>query len=126
MGVNSMNYSNEEFMNEVAKYAKKYAPKYGISLSAISAIVAQACLESGYGKSELAKYHNFFGLKYREGRVACHDGTYNMDTKEQLKDNVQYWEEAEEIFRTKRPSNFIKKSLFIVKVFPVLSSITVK
>ena len=86
MGVNSMNYSNEEFMNEVAKYAKKYAPKYGISLSAISAIVAQACLESGYGKSELSKYHNFFGLKYREGRVACHDGVYNMNTKEQLKD----------------------------------------
>ena len=51
-----------EFIKAVAGYVIKYAPQYGIEV--YSPIIAQACLESGWGKSKLsATYHNYFGLK---------------------------------------------------------------
>ena len=50
------------FIESVAQYCSKYGPKYGIKC--YSAVIAQAILESGWGKSRLsAKYHNYFGLK---------------------------------------------------------------
>ena len=54
--------TNQEFISKIAVYVKKYAPQYGIKCN--SAIIAQAILESGWGKSKLAaQYHNYFGLK---------------------------------------------------------------
>ena len=54
--------TNSEFIEQIAKYVKKYAYVYGIEVH--SPIIAQAILESGWGKSRLAsKYHNYFGLK---------------------------------------------------------------
>ena len=54
--------SKEDFIAEVAKYVREYAPQYQIAVC--SPIIAQACLESGWGKSKLsATYHNYFGLK---------------------------------------------------------------
>lgn len=51
-----------KFISDIAKYVKKYAASYGIKVH--SAIIAQAILESGWGRSKLAaKYHNYFGLK---------------------------------------------------------------
>lgn len=50
------------FITEIAPLIQKYAPNYGIKV--VSPIIAQACLESNYGKSKLsAKYYNYFGLK---------------------------------------------------------------
>lgn len=55
--------TKQEFITQVAKYVQKYAPLYDIKV--YSPIIAQACLESAYGTSELAtKAHNYFGLKY--------------------------------------------------------------
>lgn len=54
--------SNREFIEQIAQHVKKYAPMYGICV--VSSIIAQAILESGWGKSKLAAvYHNYFGLK---------------------------------------------------------------
>ena len=54
--------TNSEFIEQIATYVKKYAYLYGIEVH--SPIIAQAILESGWGKSSLAsKYHNYFGLK---------------------------------------------------------------
>ena len=54
--------TNQEFIEKVAKYVQKYAPDYGIKVC--SPIIAQAILESAWGKSSLAaKYHNYFGMK---------------------------------------------------------------
>ena len=54
--------TKDEFIANVARYVQKYAPEYGIAVC--SPIIAQACLESGWGKSKLsAEYHNYFGLK---------------------------------------------------------------
>lgn len=73
--------SRQEFIETVAKAAKKYASKYGFNI--VSIVIAQACLESGYGTSNKAKHHNYFGLKYRANRVTCHSGTFVDGSKEQ-------------------------------------------
>ena len=55
--------TNSEFIKKVADLVAKYAPNYGVCV--YSPIIAQACLESAYGTSELAtKANNYFGLKY--------------------------------------------------------------
>lgn len=78
-----MNYS--DFVKTVAAYIKKYAPMYGIEV--VSPIIAQAVLESGYGTSELAvNAHNYFGLKYREGRCKTCIGIYHKVGSEQNAD----------------------------------------
>lgn len=54
--------TGQEFIDAVAGYVQKYAGSYGIKVH--SPVIAQAILESGWGKSSLSKlYHNYFGLK---------------------------------------------------------------
>lgn len=51
-----------EFIEKIAPLVVAECNKRGYKFP--SAIIAQACLESGWGKSKLAKnYHNYFGLK---------------------------------------------------------------
>lgn len=77
--------SNQEFIKQIAVYVKQYAPLYGIKV--YSPIIAQAILESSYGTSELAvNAHNYFGLKYREGRCKTCIGIYNKVGSEQNSD----------------------------------------
>lgn len=91
--------TNQEFIEEVAKYCLKYAPKYGHRF--ISVAIAQACLESGYGtgvyndnrnkvRNPLTGEwrHNYFGMKYRNNRVNCHCGYFSSDGTEQRKDGT--------------------------------------
>lgn len=73
--------TNNEFVEQIAEYVKKYAGKYGIKVH--SPIIAQAILESGWGKSALAsKYHNYFGLKCGS---SWSGKSVNMTTKEEYK-----------------------------------------
>ena len=73
--------ANSEFVEQIAEYVKKYAGKYGIKVH--SPIIAQAILESGWGKSALAsKYHNYFGLKCGS---SWSGESVNMTTKEEYK-----------------------------------------
>lgn len=77
--------TKQEFIKQIAALVKKYAPSYGIKV--YSPIIAQACLESAYGTSELAvNACNFFGLKYREGRCKTCIGIYNKVGSEQNAD----------------------------------------
>lgn len=76
--------TRNEFIEQIAPIVARLAKEYGICV--VSPIIAQACLESGYGSSNKAKYNNFFGLKYREGRVSCHSGTFVDGSSEQLAD----------------------------------------
>ena len=71
----------EGFIKKIAPIVQKVAPKY--KLYSYSAIIAQACLESAYGTSGKAQKHNYFGLKYREGRVNCNSGAFTDTSKEQ-------------------------------------------
>lgn len=57
-----MNNAQKAFCNLIYNQLRVYAPKYNIYC--YSAIIAQAIIESNWGKSELsAKYYNYFGLK---------------------------------------------------------------
>lgn len=76
--------TTQEYIENIAKYVIKYAPQFGIKVH--SPIIAQACLEGQYGNSFKAQRNNFFGLKYREGRVTCHNGTFVDTSKEQNPD----------------------------------------
>ena len=71
----------ETFIQKVAEKVRKYAPLYGICVH--SPIIAQAIIESGWGKSSLAsKYNNYFGLKCGS---SWKGKSVNMNTKEEYK-----------------------------------------
>ena len=73
--------TNNEFIENIAKYVNKYAYVFGIEVH--SPIIAQAILESDWGESELArKYHNYFGLKCGN---SWKGKSVNMATKEEYK-----------------------------------------
>ena len=73
--------NNNEFIEQIADCVEKYAYVYGIEVH--SPIIAQAILESGWGKSSLAsKYHNYVGLKCGG---AWKGKSVNMATKEEYK-----------------------------------------
>lgn len=76
--------TKQEFIESIAKYARKYAPQYGICI--ISPAITQAILESGWGQSKLAaQYHNYFGLKCGTKWTGK---SVNMATKEEYKPGV--------------------------------------
>lgn len=67
------------FIEQIAPLIVKYAAARGYKC--VSAAIAQACLESGYGKSELAaRYHNYFGLKCGSKWTGA---SVNMQTNEE-------------------------------------------
>lgn len=77
--------TTQAFINQIVPYIKEFAPKYGIRV--ISPIVAQAILESAHGTSELAKVHNYFGLKFKDGRCpSALKAPYYKNGSEQLAD----------------------------------------
>lgn len=78
--------THEEFIESIAKSVKKYAKQYGILV--YSPIIAQAILESAWGTSKKAKYHNYFGLKYRKNRVSCNNGYFEDGGSEQNSDGT--------------------------------------
>ena len=108
--------TNNEFIEKIADCVDKYAYLYGIEVH--SPIIAQAILESGWGKSGLAsKYHNYFGLKCGS---SWKGKSVNMATKEEYKvgtltnirDNFRVYDSMEagvkgyfEFINTKRYAN---------------------
>lgn len=95
--------AKEEFIAEVAKYVREYAPQYQIAVC--SPIIAQACLESGWGKSKLsATYHNYFGLKCGskwQGKSVnlTTKEEYTVGTKTTIKDNFRVYDSTEDGIR---------------------------
>ena len=70
-----------DFIESIAPIIQKIGPEYGIKVS--SPIIAQACLESTYGTSDKAQYHNYFGLKYRPDRIDCSSGIFESKSEEE-------------------------------------------
>ena len=73
----------ETFIMQIAPIIQKYAKLYGYKVA--SPIIAQACLESAYGKSGLAKYHNYFGMKAGKNYSGS---SVKMKTKEEYQKGV--------------------------------------
>lgn len=91
---------NKEFIAAIAGLVKKYARGNGILVH--SPVIAQAILESNWGKSTLAaKYHNYFGLKCgskwtgRSVNMRTNE-EYTPGTLTQINDNFRAYESMEE------------------------------
>lgn len=89
-----------EFIQKIAVYVVKEAKARGYKYP--SAIIAQACLESGFGGSGLsAKYHNYFGMKCGS---SWKGKSVNLATKEEftrgtlttISDNFRVYDSMEE------------------------------
>lgn len=90
----------QKFVDDIAKCVKKHAGSYGIKVH--SPIIAQAILESGWGKSKLAAdYHNYFGMKCGTKWTGP---SVNMTTQEEyaagtlttIKDNFRVYDNMED------------------------------
>ena len=68
----------DEFIAKIAPIIQEEAYARGYKI--VSPIIAQACIESRYGLSGLAKYHNYFGLKCG---LKWKGPSVNMKTKEE-------------------------------------------
>lgn len=77
--------TNSALIKKIGNAAVKLYPKYKILPSLT---IAQAILESGWGKSTLSKkYHNYFGMKWVEG---CGTKYIAFKTNEQRSDGSYY------------------------------------
>ena len=92
--------TNKEFINTIAPVIRKIALSRGYQYP--SAIIAQACNESAYGRSSLGKkYNNFFGMKCGK---SWHGKSVNLSTKEEytvgtlteIKDNFRVYDSVED------------------------------
>lgn len=121
-----MTAKQTEFCSSIVQALRKYAPNYNIYC--YSAIIAQAIIESNWGKSVLsAKYHNYFGIKCGSNW----DGkSVNMTTKEEytrgsittIKDNFRVYDSLEDgvkgyllFINTKRYANL--KNVYDYKTY---------
>lgn len=83
--IKKLSKEQQTFVEQVAEAAKKYYTGYRILPSLT---IAQAILESGWGKSRLAiECHNYFGMKWIKG-CGCKYKEYN--TGEQKQDGTRY------------------------------------
>lgn len=88
-----------KFIETIAPIIKAEAERRGYKV--VSPIIAQACIESGYGTSSLAyKYHNYFGMKCGS---AWKGKSVNLKTKEEynsqlitIKDNFRVYDSMNE------------------------------
>lgn len=76
----------EDFILSIVPYVSSW--KQFLGYGVVSAIVAQACLESAYGSSDKAKHNNYFGLKYKGNRVSCYSEIFSAYSAEQLPDGT--------------------------------------
>ena len=94
-----MTLEQQNFINSIYEALCKYAPTY--SIKCYSAIIGQAILESGWGKSKLASsFHNYFGLKcgsYWKGKSINMETfeEYNVGTLTQITDNFRVFDDLD-------------------------------
>lgn len=92
--------TNKEFIDTIAPIIRTVALSRGYKFP--SAIIAQACIESAYGRSSLGKnYNNFFGMKCG---TSWHGKSVNLSTKEEytvgtltkIRDNFRVYDSIED------------------------------
>lgn len=70
------------FVSQIAPRIVAEGQKRGYTV--FSTVIAQAVIESRYGQSGLAKYHNYFGLKCGTAWLLAGKPSVNMKTKEEF------------------------------------------
>ena len=76
----------DDFILSIVPYVSSWKQYLGYGV--VSAIVAQACLESAFGSSDKAKHNNYFGLKYKANRLDCYSEVFKSTSAEQLPDGT--------------------------------------
>lgn len=71
----------QEFIQQIAPYIVAEGTRRGYKV--FSTVIAQAIIESRYGQSGLAKYHNYFGLKAGTAWLLSRKPSVTMKTKEE-------------------------------------------
>lgn len=99
-----------DFINEIGKYVMQYANQYGIKNHAVP--IAQAILESGFGTTDLAQFHNYFGLKASKG---WNGKTITKQTRESINSKEIY---VDAIFRCYDTMNDGVKGYFEFLQYP--------
>ncbi len=95
-----MTSEQKAFIESIAVYVRRYASTYGIKVH--SPIIAQAILESAWGKSKLAaRHHNYFGLKCGSKWTGpsvnmTTQEEYTPGTKTTIKDNFRVYDSRED------------------------------
>ena len=74
------------FINQIAPLIVAEGTKRGYHV--FSTVIAQAIIESRYGQSTLAKYHNYFGLKCGSAWVLAGKPKVVLSTKEEYKTGI--------------------------------------
>ena len=77
----------EDFINEIAPYVLAWREAYNWGVP--SAIIAQACHESGFGTSDKGQVNNYFGLKFKKKRVTCNSGIFRSESYEWRGDHYE-------------------------------------
>lgn len=81
----------ENFIKDIVSALKTLTIPKGIF---VSMVIAQACLESGYGTSELArKANNYYGLNQYGESFTLQYGTYTMRAPQEYNGSLVYREE---------------------------------
>lgn len=88
-----------DFILKIAPLMENEARKRGYRI--VSTAIAQACVESAWGLSKLAKYHNYFGMKCGS---SWKGKSVNMQTREEyspgtlttIRDNFRVYDSMEE------------------------------
>ena len=88
-----------DFILKIAPLMENEARKRGYKI--VSTAIAQACVESAWGLSKLAKYHNYFGMKCGS---SWKGKSVNMQTREEyspgtlttIRDNFRAYDSMEE------------------------------
>lgn len=82
----------QSFIDAIAPYVVAWAEAYRWGVP--SAIIAQACHETGYGQAPNAQkkveHNNYFGLKFKKNRVKCNNGVVKDTSWEQRPDGSLY------------------------------------
>lgn len=73
----------DNFISTLAPVIQKVCKERGYHIA--STVIAQACLETGFGCDALSKYHNYFGMKC--GRV-WKGSSINLRTKEEYSPGI--------------------------------------
>lgn len=114
----------KSFISKIGPLVQKYAKQNGYKVA--SPIIAQACLESGYGTSYKAQFHNYFGLKYRNNRCPSAYGTFIDGSKEQRSDG-SYYDITDQWFKFRDMENGVKGYFEFISISnydPVRQNIT--
>jgi len=119
--------TKNQWLNRMYKEAKQAARRYDVP---VSLLLAQAALETGWGKSQLfQKYNNISGMKIGSGRGEWSGRSVNMQTGEyiggqytMIPDNFRVYDSVKQAFNDMAHRHTQRARLYL-KDLPIFEAI---